>query len=235
MQGFNGFPDGKNKPLSLPGLFFSELLPLIDHLGEMKVTLYCFWAMHQQEDEFRYVRFSEVLADRIFMDGIKANGITAEAALRDSFERAVARGTLLHALLVIKNQSDDLYFINTEKGRKALEALEKGDWLPGDQKRPIELIIERPNLFVLYEQNIGAITPLIADQLRDAEQEYPAEWLTEAIQIAVNNNARSLRYILRILEQWATKGKQRHGVAGRNPEKSRFAHLEEDYSDIIQS
>jgi len=36
---------------------------------------------------------------------------------------------------------------------------------------------ERPNIFKLYEENIGPLTPLIADALKDAEKTYPPEWV----------------------------------------------------------
>ena len=40
---FVGFPDAKLKPIAVPELFFSDLLPLIDDLAELKLTLHCFW------------------------------------------------------------------------------------------------------------------------------------------------------------------------------------------------
>ena len=43
MQGFPGFPAGKLATTPVPNLFFSELLPLIDNLAELKVVLHLFW------------------------------------------------------------------------------------------------------------------------------------------------------------------------------------------------
>ena len=51
--------------------------------------------------------------------------------------------------------------------------------------------MERPNIFTLYEQNIGLLTPLIADQLRDMEKSYPPDWIDEAFTIAVGRNKRA--------------------------------------------
>lgn len=207
MQGFKGFPGGKTGYVRVPNLFFSELLPQIDHLAELKVTLYCFWALYHQETEYRYVRFSEVLADDLFAQAITDKPDEYATVLRDAFERAVARGTLLAVHLAMQGQEDMLYFMNTEHGRKTLDAIEKGDWVPGDYKRPIQLIIERPNIFTLYEQNIGTLAPLIADQLRDAESEYPLNWIEDAIGIAVAQNKRSWSYIRAILERWYSEGR----------------------------
>ena len=49
MKGFPGFPSGKLRLTQVPNLFFSDLLPSIDNLAEMKVTLYAFWALAQKE------------------------------------------------------------------------------------------------------------------------------------------------------------------------------------------
>ena len=51
MKGFAGFPDGKLRLTAVPNLFFSDLLPIIDHLAELKVTLSAFWALTQKEEK----------------------------------------------------------------------------------------------------------------------------------------------------------------------------------------
>ena len=43
MQGFAGFPAGKLPTTPVPNQFFSELLPLVDNLVELKVILHLFW------------------------------------------------------------------------------------------------------------------------------------------------------------------------------------------------
>ena len=47
--GFIGFPDVKMKPTIIPDVFFTELLPLVDDLAELKLTLHCFWLLNEQE------------------------------------------------------------------------------------------------------------------------------------------------------------------------------------------
>jgi len=59
-----------------------------------------------------------------------------------------------------------------------------------------------------YEQEIGALTPLIADAIRDACTEYPADWIPEAITIAVESNARRWNYVLAILKNCKAAGKR---------------------------
>ena len=62
MKGFSGFPGGKLRLTPVPNLFFSDLLPHIDEVHELKVTLYAFWALTQREGRVRYLRLADFLA-----------------------------------------------------------------------------------------------------------------------------------------------------------------------------
>lgn len=64
-----------------------------------------------------------------------------------------------------------------------------------------------PNVYTLYEREIGVITPMIADQLKYAETEYPYDWFCDATKEAVGHNARNLKYILAILQNWKVNGR----------------------------
>lgn len=255
MKGFSGFPAGRLKSIALPALFFSELLPIIDNLAELQVTLYAFWALHQKEGTVRYLIPKDFLSDDLLMQGLaraspsptalatRARGSrqpggeirrVAEAVLEDALERAVARGTLLHVSVEGAAGVEDLYFMNTQRGRAAVESITRGEWRPtGDPAEPVSLVVERPNIFVLYEQNIGPLTPLVAEQLRDAEDSYPAAWIKEAIEIAVSNNARKWAYISRILERWKAEGKH-DARSGGDSARDRRRYIEGEYGDLIQ-
>ncbi len=172
-QPFNGFGPGKTRTTKIPDAFFSELLPLIDDLGEMKVTLYAFWALQQQEGEFRYVLGRELLQDHLFLSGFDPDPERAAEKVCEALAQATARGSLLHVAAAGVNGQEDLYFLNTVHGRNALRAIQNGQYEPGSRENPIGLIVERPNIFALYEQNIGPLTPLIAEELRAGEQDYP--------------------------------------------------------------
>lgn len=63
------------------------------------------------------------------------------------------------------------------------------------------------NIFTLYHQNIGELTPLLADDLRDAEKTFPNEWFEDAFKEAVAHNARNWKYVLAILKRWKEKGR----------------------------
>src|SRR3972149_6489498 len=66
---FKGFPAGKVRFTRLPGPFFSELLPQIDNLNELKVVLYAFWQLDRREGEQRYLQLEDFSEDALFMAG----------------------------------------------------------------------------------------------------------------------------------------------------------------------
>ncbi|EFH90506.1 DnaD domain-containing protein [Ktedonobacter racemifer] len=68
--------------------------------------------------------------------------------------------------------------------------------------------VDRPNIFTLYEQNIGLLGPMIAQQLEDYAERLPPEWIEDAFREAVENNKRSWSYIRAILKRWETEGRQ---------------------------
>jgi len=235
MKSFTGFPAGKLRFTSVPNLFFSELLPAIDDLAELKVTLHIFWLLSQKKGYPRYASFGELSGDGALLGGLKSLGQGSKESLREGLERAVARGTLLHMAVEQDGKRDDLYFMNTDQGRQAVEKIRRGQLELGVTVLPAEppLEAERPNIFVLYEQNIGLLQPLIAEQLKDAEQTFPGEWIEEAFQIAVEQNKRSWAYVRAILEGWATEGKD-DGKGKRDSRKDRRRYIEGKYAEYIE-
>ena len=226
MKGFSGFPKGKTRVTPVPNLFFSELLPYIDNFDELKLTLYCFWRLTLKEGDLRYISHKELQMDKVLLDGFKEPGVPA---LNQALERACARGTLLHvSIATTSDRQEQYYFLNTDKGRSAVDKITKGEWIPeSNHDQPISVVVERPNLFSLYEQNIGALTPLIADKLLEAEDEFPDLWLREAIGLAVENNVRSWSYVDAILKRWQREGKDsQHGKGRQDTEKTRRKYLE---------
>ncbi len=234
MKGFAGFPEGKLRTTPVPNLFFSDLLPIIDDLAELKITLYAFWALNQMEGAVRFLRLADFITDPVLLAALHPDPTTAARLTGDALERAVARGTFLHVNVESDDGRLDLYFPNTEKGRAAVEGITRGEWRPSMyEDASVTLLIERPNIFVLYEQNIGPLTPLIADQLRDAEQTYPTTWIKEAIELAVESNVRKWRYILAILERWRQEGKQ-DGVGFGDSQKKLSQQIPDEYRDIVK-
>ena len=62
--------------------------------------------------------------------------------------------------------------------------------------------------FRFYEQEIGILTPMIADSIQEAETEYPQGWIQMAIAEAAAHNKRSWKYCEAILKRWKVEGLQ---------------------------
>ena len=232
MKEFSGFPS-RTKFTPIPNLFFSEMLPDIDDLAELKVTLHIFWLLYQKRGYPRFVTYGELLGDGDLIKGIKGEGSPPQI-LRQSLNRAVSRGTLLYLTLERGVDIYDLYFINTEADRRAIAKIEKGELDLGAlvKRDTFMLSPEQSDIFTLYEQNIGMLTPLIAEELKEAEKLYPASWIQDVFREAVDLNKRNWRYISRILERWAAEGKddgesRRDSKADTTPEeyRRRYGHL----------
>jgi len=226
---FKGFPAGKTAFTRIPEPFFSDLLPQIDDLAELKLSLYALWRLAQTADELRYLRRSDIQQDQIFMEGLADTEADALLALDDALQRAVQRGTLLTAQVDLDQGVQILYFFNTERGRAAVEAIQRGEWRSvSDQQFPVELTPARPNIYRLYEDHIGPITPLIAEAMQDAEDSYPAQWIAEAFQIAVEKNVRNWRYVAAILRRWQEKGRdERTDRRDSEEDRQRYADWED--------
>jgi len=65
---------------------------------------------------------------------------------------------------------------------------------------------EKSNIFKAYEENIGPLTPMMADILRDAEKSYPEKYILDSFQEAVKNKVRKWPYCETIIQRWMEEG-----------------------------
>ena len=197
------------------------------------MILHIFWLLSQKKTDLEFVSYEELSADKTLLEGMGGAGAPAEV-LRSALESAVNRGVLLYMTLDSEGEWQDLYFINTEPNRKAIANLQGGE-LSLDGALPVEPCAREnsPTIFTLYEQNIGLLTPMIAEELKEAEKVYPVSWIEEAFKEAVDLNKRNWRYISRILERWYSEGKEsgkfrRHSKEEKDPDryiKGKYGHV----------
>jgi DNA replication protein len=219
---FAGFTDSETLA-QIPDSFFRHLLTGIDDLDELKVTLYALWRIGSMEGRQHFLR------EQDFTNCVPDPG--------PALEKAVKRGSLLKALPRVTNQgvphkTTALYFLNSPRGRAAAESFTKGQWQP-DAAVPPPVQPERPNIFKLYEENIGPLTPIIADALKDAEQTYPPEWVAEALETAVKNNKRNWKYVEAILRRWKEEGHAKKQDR-RDAQEDGRRYAEGEYADYIE-
>src|SRR5215813_5392109 len=144
MNKFKGFTESESFT-ELPDSFFQQLLKEIDDAAELKVTLYFLWRVEHMDGPFRALSRMDF--------NVKALGLSAEE-IKSGLEKAVRRGSLLK----VQQEAMVYFLLNSPRGRAGVEAIQKGKWNPVSAHP-----MERPNIFRLYEENIGPLTPLVAD------------------------------------------------------------------------
>jgi len=190
--------------IPLPDSFFTQAMPKIQDLAELKTALYVSYIILRKQDRPYFVTFKELLSHEL----IAALG---EEILRQALNSAVEHGALLHSTLNINGVLEDAYS------------------LPADSHQPPTV-----NIFALYEQNIGMITPIIAEELKEAEKLYPPQWIEEAFKEAVTLNKRSWKYIARILERWASEGKDIGEHRGNTKKGGPDKYIKGKYGHLVK-
>jgi DnaD/phage-associated family protein len=200
-------PHSKTGLVSLPESFFTQVMPGIQDLAELKVVLYVAYLILRKPDHPHFVTYKELKAE-----SCRLSAKLSEETLRQALDSAVKHGALSHSTSNISGILEDVYSLTVPTGR-------------GGQPPAI-------NIFALYEQNIGIITPMIAEELKEAERLYPSQWIEEAFKEAVTLNKRSWKYIARILERWANEGKDsgehKRDIKKDGPDKyvkGKYGHL----------
>ena len=221
MERFKGFP-AKMQFTPLPNVFFSSILPQISDITELKVTLFVLAVIYRKRGHPRFVSYGELLESASLIRSLSQTTEAPPKALKTALKMAVERGTILRAVLNKDGKSEDIYLINAPAEREAISKIQGGEITLPDIKTGGPGYIEtgeQPDIFTLYEQNIGLLTPMIAEELKEAEKLYPFGWIEDAVREAVNQNKRKWSYISAILERWSQEGRER-GAHRRDSKKA---------------
>jgi len=214
---FEGFPF-RTSFTSVPDIFISQLAPKMTQ-AELVLMLATFNIMFNKKGYPRYVTAQE---------------LSSHPALAKHDVTALLDSVVQNGLLLPVSIGDAVvYFLNNHEGRQATTRAAQGELkIQGTAVIPISTSPPPPNIFTLYEENIGLITPIIAEELKDAIATYPEDWLCEAIKEAVGLNKRNWRYIQRILESWVAEGKNNHGTHRPDIERDKF--VRGHYGKLVQ-
>ncbi len=221
MSDFRGFTSQETF-VPVPVSFFQQVMPSLQQPAALKTALYALWRLQMQEND------QPVLGEAA-LTGPEAQEICrlSQAELRQGLQTAVEIGLLLH----LTWQGESFYLLNSPRGRWLQTAFQNGQWrpLPQDDLPPQP----RPNIYRLYEEHIGPLSPLIVDALRDAETTYSADWVAEALEIAVKHNARNWRYVEAILKRWKEEGHVSQSDR-RNAQETANRYRKGKYADFIE-
>lgn len=234
---FAGFPSG-SQATPIPSLFFTRLLPRLTDPVELGLALYVFYLLHRKKGYPRFLTRDELAAEAdlaLFLERGSQTGLPAggparpeggrRAALERGLTALVGAGFLLPVSVQGPAGVQEVYFLNAAADRRSAERFRRGElkvasWRPLPEAEPVE---PSRSIYALYEENIGSLTPLVADELREAEELYPQEWLRPAFETAAALNKRSWRYVAAILKRWEKDGPdyaQTGGDTGRGVGRS---------------
>lgn len=213
--------------VSVPKALLTSLAADISEIEELQVVIAAIRLAADQGGVEHAIAEDALERDRWLRRALRIEG--SPNSPRERVARGVTlaagRGTLLRFTTQASGETRVWYYLNTVENQTRLAEMASGAVAP-----PAELRLdgampvvepERPNVFRLYEQNIGMLTPLLAERIVGALERYPTAWLEDAIDEAVAYNRRNWRYIARILENWSVAGRSDDPREGSFHEKNR--------------
>ena len=206
------------KMIPVPAQLFTEILPRLHNESQLRATLYTWYAIASKGSGQRYVYLSQLLTDPVLLSWITHLG--GKNGIRHGLDLSCKEGIFLQLQI---GEDDKILAPNDESGARLITDMKSESVAHHKQSRDLnpETNYERTvvsNVIEKYENEIGMLTPVIADMIAIAEQTYPTTWILEALDIAAQSNARSWKYVTAILARWKNEGKN-----NGNEETSRFS------------
>ena len=199
--------------IPIPVSMLTDILPAMTDIAEIQVVLAVTRLVTSSGRFDTPIEEPAIVRDRSLRHALRVVGSANEPDTRiaTGLELAVGRGVLVRFRTVDRLDERVWYALSTPAARQSIQRMVAGSDAPprslwhGDQAPRVEP--ERPTVFRLYEQNIGLLSPILAEQIVRAMERYPRDWIEDAIAEAVAYNRRNWRYIQRILQQWAVTGR----------------------------
>ncbi|HUE75275.1 MAG TPA: hypothetical protein VMP10_00490, partial [Chloroflexota bacterium] len=147
---FGGFPAGRVIATAIPNVFFTEILPEVDSLAELKLTLHVLWRISLKKNAQRYVTVGDLMADPVLLRSLGPDSAHARQALDGGLNAAVARRTLLRASVKTAKGSVEVVVANSETGRASLAQFERDGATVEEAVLSSSETVRRPNIFEMY-------------------------------------------------------------------------------------
>jgi len=169
----------------LPNRLLGREFKNVQSAATIKAVLYIYLKADNS-----YISLNDLISDRAFV-----------SLFRDASEakKALAEAAVGQFILALPVGGDTYYFAATEEAYENFLKTQGGNKIA----HSLNEAKSTPNIYELYETNIGILTPIIAQELERLEIEYTYAWIEDAVKEAVLQNKRNLKYIMRILENRA--------------------------------
>ena len=222
------------KIIPVPAQLFTEILPGLHDQSQLRATLYAWYAIASRGGGQRYVYLSQLLTDPVLLSWfIHLDG---KNGIRRGLEQSCKDGIFLELQIDGHNK---ILTPNDESGARLMTDL-KADLAAQDnnsgtssthadyEKSVLSDVIKK------YENEIGLLTPAIAEMIAIAEQKYPTAWILEALDIAAQSNARSWKYVSAILARWKDEGKNNDNTKTAGFSSQQSGRGRNRYDSVIQ-
>lgn len=219
--------------LEIPERFFSEVLPSITNISELKTSLVILNEIGIRQKKDQCLSYSNIKELEQFASIETAENQTLVQLIDLTLRNLVQLGVVFSRSSEVGSADpEEIYFLDDLEGHTLSENLKFGIVSPN-------VTVDNPKrdttIFDLYEKIIGIIPGAqIAQELMEAEKTYPAQWIEDAFDEAVAQDVRRWAYIRAILASWSNGGRGNYDgkTGGRNSE-SRYQSGK--YGKIVRS
>ena len=185
----------------------------LNNINEIKIFLRIIHLIYQKQNlntETFELSFDEISNDPVTLKLLGPNSLTKDQITKKLKE--------ICDVLIMKD------FINQKIYTNKVTGITKTVFHMGTFEKTNDPVISEnnpKNIFELYEDNVGMLNPMIVDELIQAENKFPFNWIVDAVKESVTRNKRNWKYIHTILETWDREGKNNGRTLG-NSEKTGY-------------
>ena len=203
MKSIGGFPLSDDYAVTrVPNAVLGRMLAEVEDADVIKLVLRAIWLLERQNGYPRVISVEQLKADRVLSVVFGDEG-TFEGALEDAIDRDV--------LVRVSIDGVDRLMLNTESARRVLSgalgiAVDEDQNGESDGWDAPAVRSVGANAFRAYEENIGALSPMIRESILSSLEDFTDEEITQAIRIAVENESRSWSFVAGVLRRWAREG-----------------------------
>ena len=185
----------------------------LNNINEIKIFLRIIHLIYQKQNlntETFELSFDEISNDPVTLKLLGPNSLTKDQTTKKLKE--------ICDVLIMKDFINQKIYTNKVTGITKtvfhMETFEKTNDPVISENNP-------KNIFELYEDNVGMLNPMIVDELIQAENKFPFNWIVDAVKESTPRNKRNWKYIHTILETWDREGKNNGRTLG-NSEKTGY-------------
>ena len=202
-----GFPAGVAFT-PVPSPLLGELLERLDNVDELRIVLRAIWLLSKKPASARFATTEELCGDSTVAVMLGAYGDELAVKVAKGLDAATGKGIFLR----IEGEGGSAFALNTEPMRRQRD---QGNLRPAAHRsEPVaapKFDVGSDAVAAAYEENIGIITPVVGEKLRDLLNNYEEKEVLGAIAAAALKGARSMRFIEVVLSSNVGNSRESRG------------------------